>query len=314
MALSGKIQIGLLTVGALLVGWQLRQHAQQERELASIAAQARTTSQELESRTADLAALEQRNRELAETERRAGNETLLALMRERSAVTLADSKAASETHDVGGALAKVLASPEQWETEREYLRNKIRSGMGLFFKTANMSPEKIDEYIDLQIDMKRREADRMAGLLQGTTAVADALRQRDQDLVEELGRRRAAFGPEADAFFESIADGMRNDEAKRQLKAIQQNMGDNALNQQQSDKLQSLIKTEILTMPLDNTDLFRSPEEWAQLISERQQNVLNGMAPLLTPPQVETLKTLGAYDLAQRQKQMLNNRKSLGIK
>jgi hypothetical protein len=42
--------------------------------------------------------------------------------------------------------------------------------------------------------------------------------------------------------------------------------------------------------------------------------VLKGIAEFLTPAQVETLKALGAYDLAERQKQMLLKRKSLGIK
>jgi len=42
--------------------------------------------------------------------------------------------------------------------------------------------------------------------------------------------------------------------------------------------------------------------------------VLNGIASYLTPAQIETLKALGAYDLAERQKQMMLKRKSLGIK
>jgi hypothetical protein len=54
--------------------------------------------------------------------------------------------------------------------------------------------------------------------------------------------------------------------------------------------------------------------EWAQVISERQQNVLDGIDAYLTPAQIETLKALGAYDLAERQKQMMIKRKSLGIK
>jgi hypothetical protein len=309
-----KVQVGLLAAGVCVAGWQVRQHFRQGRELASIAAQIRTETQKLESRGAAVTALEQRNRELVEAERRAGNQTLLALMRERAAATLAASPAASEAHSVGGALAKVLASQEQWETEREYLRNEMRSGLGLFFSVVKLSPEKKEEYIDLQIEMKRREAERMAGLLRGTTAVADALRQRDQDCLEGEIRRREVLGPEGNAFFESIGDGMRNDEAKRLLNAIQQNMGDNPLNQQQSDRLQSLLKAEFATLPFDDTDLFRPPEEWAQVISERQQNVLNGIAAYLNPAQIETLKALGAYDLAERQKQMMIKRKSLGIK
>jgi hypothetical protein len=40
--------------------------------------------------------------------------------------------------------------------------------------------------------------------------------------------------------------------------------------------------------------------------------VLNGIAEFLTPAQVEILKALGAYDVAERQKQMMLKQKSLG--
>jgi hypothetical protein len=314
MTTWSKVQVGLLTAGVLVAVWQLRQHVRQGRELASVAAQARATSQEMDRRSAALTALEQRNLELAETERRAGNQTLLALMRERAAATRAVSEATSESHGIGGALAKVLASPDQWETEQEYLRNEMRSGLGLFFNLVGLSPEKREEYIDLQIDMKHREAERVAALLKGTTTVTDAVRARDQDRLEDEQRRREVLGPAGNAFFESIADGMRNTEAKRLLDLVQQNMGGNALNQEQSERLKGLLKSEFCTLALDDTDLFRPPEEWAQIIGERQQNVLNGIAAWLTPTQVETLKALGAYDLAERQKQLLVRRKTLGIK
>ena len=54
--------------------------------------------------------------------------------------------------------------------------------------------------------------------------------------------------------------------------------------------------------------------EWVQVISECQQHVLKGIAEPLTPAQVETIKEPGAYDLAERLKQMMLKRKSLGIK
>jgi hypothetical protein len=225
-----------------------------------------------------------------------------------------ESEATSETHGIGGALAKLLASPEQWETEQEYLRNEMRSGLALFFNLVGLSPEKREEYIDLQVDMKRREAERVAALLKGTTPVADAVRARDQDRVEDEQRRREVLGAAGNAFFESIADGMRNTEAKRLLDLVQENMGGDALNPEQSERLKGLLKSEFCTLALDDTDLFRPPEEWTQILVERQQNVLSGIAGYLSPAQVETLKALGTYDLAERQKQLMQRRKALGIK
>jgi hypothetical protein len=91
-------------------------------------------------------------------------------------------------------------------------------------------------------------------------------------------------------------------------------MGGAPLSQEQSDKLQGLIKGEITAESLDNTDLFRPPAEWTQIVSDHQQDVLRGATEFLTPVQMETLKGLVALDLAQRQEQRARQSKALGIK
>jgi len=305
-----------MIVAALLFVWQLQQHRRQARELACVQAQIQTKAQEIEARRAELAALEQRNGELVEDERRAGNQTLISLMRERAAAAAARSapEAASDSHGVGSALANVLDSPDQQQVDREAIRADMKANMGLFFKLVRLPPEKIDQYIDLRIEKDFRQAKRMSALLRGELALADALRQRDSDALELESQQRALLGPEGAAFLDSIAEGMRNDEAKRLLNAVRQNMGANELTQEQSDRLQGLIKTEIVGIHMDDTDLFRSPEDWAQFFGEHQQNILNEAAGFLAPPQLETLKTLAALDLAERQKQMMLKRTSLGIK
>jgi hypothetical protein len=154
----------------------------------------------------------------------------------------------------------------------------------------------------------------MSALLRGAITVADALRERDRDNAELEKQQHALLGPEGSAFLNSIADGMQNTEAKRLVNGIQPNMGNNTLNSEQRGRLESLMKAELVKMPLDDTDLFRPPEEWARFVSERQQNVLRAAADFLTPAQLETLKILAAYDLADRQKQMMRKRSSLGIK
>jgi hypothetical protein len=189
----------------------------------------------------------------------------------------------------------------------------MRSGMGLFFKLVRLSPEKIDQYIDVGIEKDSRNANRISALFHGKLALADALRERDHDTQELEGRQRALLGPEGAAFLDSIADGMRNDEAKRLLSGIQPAMGDNPLTQDQLDRLQGLIKTQLVTLPCDDIDLFRPPEEWSQLIGERHQNVLRAATDFLTPAQLNTLNTLAAADLAERQSQLALKRKSLGI-
>ena len=65
---------------------------------------------------------------------------------------------------------------------------------------------------------------------------------------------------------------------------------------------------------MDEIDLFRSPDELAQVFGEHQQNVLRAAAEFLSPAQLDTLKTLAAYHLAERQKQNALKRGALGIK
>jgi hypothetical protein len=225
MRLSSRMQIGFFAVGILLAGRECWRQVQQGRELAAIEAQVRTGEQELESRRAAVAAAEQRNRETIEADGRAGNERLMALMRERAAAARSASESAAQTHTFGNALATVLDSPDQQQVDKRYLRDQMRANLDLFFRMTKLSPEKIEQYLDVEVDTKRRDSDRMAALLRGSMSVADALSQRDEDRRQQESRRREILGPEGTAFLDSVADGMRSDAAGRLVSAIQQNMG-----------------------------------------------------------------------------------------
>jgi hypothetical protein len=304
----------MLAGAGVLVAWELRQHVDQREQLALVAQQLQTQQRELEARRPELEALEQRNLQLEEAERRAGNQTLLALMRERAACSQSSRELAQQKRGIGGALANVLDNPQQWDAEREHLSNQIRAGMGTFFRLAKLSPERVNQYIDFSVEAERRKSARLSALLHGTMPVAEAIRERDEDDVEFEKKRHEVLGDEGYAFYNGIADGMITDEAKRLLKLIQQNMGGNELSQEQSERLQPLIKSEIVPIKMDDVELFRPPEEWAQGCVQRQENVARSAAEFLTPAQLETLRAIGAYDLADRQKQMAARRESLGIK
>src|SRR5438552_4234734 len=170
MRLSSKMQFGLLAAGGLLAGWEGWRQVRQGREVAEVEAQGRAGEQESESRRSALAAAEQRNREVVEAEERAGNQGLLALMRERAAATKSTSEAAAEARTFGNALAGVLDSPDQQQVERNYMRDEMRANLGVFFNFTKLSPEKTDQYIDLGIETKLRDANRMAALLRGSRA------------------------------------------------------------------------------------------------------------------------------------------------
>lgn len=314
MKLSNKMQIGLLAAGVALAGWEYRQHVRQGSELAAVEAQFQAGEQELESRRSAQAAAEQRNQEVVEAERRAGNEQLLALMRERAAATRSASDAAAQAHTFGNALASVLDSSNQQQDEKNYQRDQMRANLDLFFRMTKLSPDKVEQYLDLEVDNKQRDSDRIAALLRGSMSVADALSQRDQDRAQQDSQRREILGPEGAAFLDSIADGMRNDQANKLLGAIQQNMGSEPLSQEQSARLQGLIKAEVSANSMDNTDLFRPLEEWTQIVNDSQQKVVQGAAEFLTPAQMDTLNRLVALNLQQLQAQRAQQVKALGIK
>ncbi len=309
-----SIQILLLAVSGLLSAWQYHRHLSQSQELATVEAKVAAQRIELESRRAALAAAQETNAETLETERRAGNEMLLPLMRERAAATQAASAAAAKTQGLGSALAKALDDSDPSQVERDYQRNQARAHLDLFFKLANLSPEKVDQYVDLEIEMNRRQNERIAGLLGGTLSVADAVKQRDQAYQEQQDQRREILGPDGWATLQGIADGMRNDAAKSLTSAVQANMGDNPLTPEQSDRLQSVIKAEVTANTMDDTDLFRPVAEWTQMVTDHEQHVLQVASEFLTPAQQQTLQFLEGENLKQLLQQREQRIKALGIK
>jgi hypothetical protein len=207
----------------------------------------------------------------------------------------------------------VLDSPEQWDLEQEHLRNQIRAGMGTFFRLANLPPDRVEQYIDLSVEVERRKAARLSALLHGTMSVADAIRERDNDQLESEKRQHEVLGDSGYQFLNGIADGMRTEEAKRLLKLVQQNMGNNPLTPEQSDRLQPLIKSEIVSINMDDIELFRPSDEWARQCLQHHSNVLQAAADFLTPAQIEALRAIATFDLADRQRHMAARRQSLGI-
>jgi len=308
-----SIQIVLLAVSGLLVVWQFHRHLSQSQQLVSVEAQAAAQRNELESRRAALAAAQEKNSATLEAERRAGNEVLLPLMRERAAATQAAADEATKTEGMGNAVAKALNSDSS-QVERDYQRNQTRANLDVFFKLTKLSPEKVDQYVDLEIEMKRRQDERMAGLLNGTLSVADAVTQRDQAYQQQQDQRRELLGPDGWATLQGIADGMRNDVAKNLTGAIQANMGNNPLTQEQSDRLQSAIKAEVAANSMDDTDLFRPVAEWTQMVTDHEQHVLQVASEFLTPAQQQTLQSLEGENLKQLLQQREQRIKALGIK
>jgi hypothetical protein len=65
---------------------------------------------------------------------------------------------------------------------------------------------------------------------------------------------------------------------------------------------------------MDDTDLFRPVAEWTQMVTDREQHVLQVASEFLTPAQQQTLQFLEGENLKQLLQQREQRIKTLGIK
>ena len=229
------------------------------------------------------------------------------LLKLRGQLTVASRAAA----DAAAKTRTPAVSPESSSEDDQ--RTQTRANLKQFFKMTNLSPEKADQYVNLEVEMKQRQNDRIKALLGGTLSVADALRQRDEDNQKQQDQRREILGPDGSAVLQSVADGMRNGTAQRLTGIVQASLGNNPLTQEQSDSLQSAIKTEVTANSMDDIDLFRPVEEWTQMVTDHEQHVMQTASGFLTTAQLGTLQFLEEANLRLMLQQREQRRKALGI-
>jgi RNA polymerase sigma factor (sigma-70 family) len=244
---------------------------------------------------------------LAENAQLRSNSNQNELLKLRGEVT-----AASQAAAVAAAKSRSAGNNSE-ASQLDAQRVQARAHLDQFIKLANLSPEKADQYVNLEVEMNRRQDDRMKALLSGTLSVAEAVRQRDADNQEQQDQRREILGPDGWATLQSIADGMRDTVTKNLMGAVQANMTGNPLTQEQNDRLQSVIKAEVAANSMDDTDLFRPVSEWTQMVTDREQHVLQVASEFLTPAQQQTLQFLEKANLAQLLQQREQRRKAIGI-
>jgi hypothetical protein len=246
---------------------------------------------------------------LAENAQLKSNSNERELLRLRGEVTAASRAAADAAAKMRGLRNGSGQSPEDGDSQR----NQTRANLETFFKLTNLPAEKAERYVDLEVEMKRRQDERMKALLNGSLSVAEAVRQRDQDKQAQEDQRRALLGPDGWTTLQSIADGMRNNVANNLIGAVEANMANNPLTPEQSNRLRSAIKAEVAANTLDDTDLFRPVDEWSKMVTDRQQHVVQAASEFLTPAQQETLQFLERANLAQLLQQREQRRKAIGI-
>ena len=273
-AIVSAVVIGMATLSVVQHQAQVKLREQNEtlqQQQAPLAEQIQQLQKQFADSTNRVANL------LAENAQLKSNPNELELLKLRGEVTVA-SRAAADA-DVKMQSLGTNSGTSQLDAQR----NETRAHLNTFFKLANLSSDKADQYVNLEVEMQQRQDARMKALLGGTLSVADAARQRDQDNQEQQDQRRELLGPDGWDVLQSIADGMRSNVAKGLTDTIQANMGDNPLTQQQSDQLQSSIKAEVAANTMDDTDLFRPVDEWTQMVTDHEQNVLQAASRVPYP-------------------------------
>lgn len=290
--------------------YEARQAAQQRDQVQTLQQQQAPLAEQIQQLQNDFGdATNQLANVLAENSRLKSNPNrteLLKLRGQVAAASRAAADAAAKTRDLSNG-------SEQSPGQADDLRNQTRAHLDTFFKLTNLSREKADQYVTLEVEMKRRQDERMKALLGGTLSAAEAALQRDQDNQEQQNQRREILGPDGWATLQSIADGMREGVAKRLIGTVQAGMVNTPLTQDQSDRLQNAIKTEVAANTMDDTDLFRPLDEWTQMVTDHQEHVLRAAAEFLTSAQQETFQYLEKANLALLLQQREQRRKALGI-
>lgn len=308
------IPLALLVIGGTVMTAQYRHHVQQRREWVAITTEVRAAKEELARSQAALAELERHNSELAQAERRAGNATLLSLMRERAATTQTLLDAELRARGVVGAIALLSGNPEQRSLDRERIRNAVKANSLPFVKRRQLSPEKANEYIEVVTEYSCRQADLVAALLNEKIPFQEALRQRDANKQETDALLREILGDKVFDDLMSDSSKQRAEQAGMIIKEIQDNLGENKLTPEQSDRLQKLIKDELVNLQYDEIDYFRPLDEVQKAYDARQQAILAEMAPLVTPAQMEALKKEAADSLKGVERSWKNSRQALKIR
>jgi hypothetical protein len=313
-----KIQIIVLLGAMALVWWQRQLHARQVQQLATLAEQLRNKTEELETRKPVLAGLEQRNTALREEKNAAEKSIVAPLLKERAAVASARSAAEAAAQAEKGrayrhAMAAAWDNPEQRELNRELLRNEIKAKLAPLVKKLGLTPEQADQCRDLLVENQLKKDSRLAALLRENVTVTDALQERDATYRESERQLRALLG---DAGYALLDEGNQNNQkanVDRVLNWLRTELGSNMLNDQQSALLAGLIRAESNKIISDETDAFRSAQEWDQLLSHHQQNILRQIESSLTPEQLAALHKLAADDRTKSQENRTALRKTYGL-
>ena len=207
-------------------------------------------------------------------------------------------------------VSKMLNESSAVELARVQIRQRLNSHYAPLIQSLHLSPETTDKLFDLTTENEMKKKIMYAQLLSGDMDVATALQDRDaaktgldSEIMNLLGDSGYA---QYDQFNHATAAG-------ELVKGLNRELGDKALNDDQSKRVQALFaaKPDIIT---DEIDLFRSQESFDALFQslvDRGHHDLQEAANFLTPDQLAAAYTIQSNYFNSLKKQFALARQSI---
>jgi RNA polymerase sigma factor (sigma-70 family) len=229
-----------------------------------------------------------------EIQRVKGNTNSTELLRLRSEVgVLRQQSALSKTKSMSPAeaVAKVMNDSSAIELARIQLRQTLKNHYAPLTQQLNLAPETTEKLFNLIIENELKKKVALAQLMSGDSDTETALQGRDQAKAELENQIKELLG---DAGYAQL-DQFNHDTAAGELvKGLNRELGDKALNDEQSKRIQALFAAKP-DITIDDMDLLRSKESLNGLLQQlvdRGHHDLEEAASFLTSEQLAAAKTI----------------------
>lgn len=197
----------------------------------------------------------------------------------------------AQTNTPGKAIARLMDNTAAKELARVQIREALKSRYAPLVQKMNLSPEATESLYNLITENELTKKGMLAQLMSGDLDVNAALQARDNGKTELANQITALLG---DAGYTQFDQFNHDTDAGELVKGLNRELGENALNDEQSRQIQKLFGAGP-DIPIDDMDLFRSKESldalFQQLI-DRGHSDLQKAASFLTPEQLAAARTI----------------------
>ncbi|HWX22060.1 MAG TPA: sigma-70 family RNA polymerase sigma factor [Candidatus Binatia bacterium] len=263
------------------------QTVQQER--GPLTAQIQLLEQERTQATNQLAALKEENARLKSDQ----NATELLKLRGQVGVLRerASANEAKPTQPMNG-LAKLMSDPAMKEYIQQAQVEKIRSLYADLFNELKLTPEQSDKFLQLFMDVASKGLAKYMATAQGTQDQVPG--EPSNDLRTEL---KALLGDAGYARYKQFSEEIP---ARTTIKLLNNQLGENPLNSEQSARLLQVVKAEPTELTVGITGAADKAflgsqadiDSFLQRVSESNQRIVQQAASFLTADQQDTLNNV----------------------